>query len=148
MVGEQGIPAEHSTLNRWVITSVPEGEKQCRLSQRPVDTSWRRKETEVRVKGEGKYISGPRPRRANRGASLTSRCDNVAARNTGHSESGRPITVLLSRVRTAYTSGASLCSLPMPRAFGEAVNSLGGVASPTSLLLPPALFAASLLRDR
>jgi transposase-like protein len=52
MMGERGVTLDHSTLNRWVIKYVPEGEKQFRHRQRPVGRSWRLDETYVKIKGK------------------------------------------------------------------------------------------------
>ena len=53
---ERGVSVDHATLNRWVIKSAPECEKQFRRRQQPVGKSWRMDETYVRVKGEWKYL--------------------------------------------------------------------------------------------
>ncbi len=56
MMGERGVPVDHSTLNRWVIRYAPEVEKQFRQHKRPVGKSWRMDETYIRVKGQWKYL--------------------------------------------------------------------------------------------
>jgi putative transposase len=39
MMGERGVPVDHSTLNRWVVKYAPEIEKQFRRRQRAVGRS-------------------------------------------------------------------------------------------------------------
>jgi putative transposase len=56
MMKERGVSVEHFTLNRWVLKYAPEIAKHFRLRKRPVGRSWRREETYVRVKGQGKYL--------------------------------------------------------------------------------------------
>ena len=55
MMGERGVEVDHSTLNRWVLKSVPLLEKQFRARKRPVGSSWRMDEAYLRVTGTWKY---------------------------------------------------------------------------------------------
>jgi len=50
MMGERGVAVDPSTLNRWVIKSTPEFEKQFRRRQRPVGRSWRLDEPYVKIR--------------------------------------------------------------------------------------------------
>jgi putative transposase len=56
MMGERGVAVDYSTLNRWVIKSAPEVEKQFRRRQRPVGRSWRLDETYIKTKGKWAYL--------------------------------------------------------------------------------------------
>ena len=56
MRGERGVTGDRSTLNRWVLKSAPEVEKQFRRRQRPAGRSWRMEETYVKIKGKGAYL--------------------------------------------------------------------------------------------
>jgi putative transposase len=56
MMQERGVVVDHSTLNRWVIKYAPEVEKQFRRRQQPVGKSWRMDDTDVRGKGQWKYL--------------------------------------------------------------------------------------------
>jgi putative transposase len=44
---ERGASVDPCTLTRWVRTSAPEVERQCRLRQRPGGKSWRGEETDL-----------------------------------------------------------------------------------------------------
>ena len=56
MMEERGVEVDHSTLNRWVIKYAPLLEQQFRAHKRPVGSSWRLDETNVKVKGSWKYL--------------------------------------------------------------------------------------------
>src|SRR5258708_222541 len=56
MMGERGVAVDHPTLNRWVIKTGPEVEKECRRRQRAVGRSWRMDETYVKIKGKWAYL--------------------------------------------------------------------------------------------
>jgi transposase-like protein len=57
MMGERGVPVDHSTIYRWVQRYAPEMEKRLRWQwRRPRSTSWRVDETYVKVRGEWTYL--------------------------------------------------------------------------------------------
>jgi transposase-like protein len=57
LMEERGVPVDHSTINRWVITYSPPLEEAFHRRRRPVWVSWRMDETYIRVKGEWRYLS-------------------------------------------------------------------------------------------
>ncbi len=57
MMGERGVPVDHSTIYRWVQRYAPEIEKRLRWQwRRPRSTSWRVDETYVKVRGRWTYL--------------------------------------------------------------------------------------------
>ncbi|OKP62262.1 IS6 family transposase [Ensifer adhaerens] len=57
MMGERGVPVDHSTIYRWVQKYAPEIEKRLRWHwRRPQSTSWRVDETYVKVRGRWTYL--------------------------------------------------------------------------------------------
>lgn len=57
MMGECGVPVDHSTIYRWVQKYAPEIEKRlCWQWRRPQSTSWRVDETYVKVRGKWAYL--------------------------------------------------------------------------------------------
>lgn len=57
MMGERGVPVDHSTIYRWVQKYAPEVEKRLRWHwRRPQSTSWRVDETYVKVRGKWTYL--------------------------------------------------------------------------------------------
>ncbi|MCZ7859139.1 IS6 family transposase [Agrobacterium salinitolerans] len=57
MMGERGVPVDHSTIYRWVQKYAPEIEKRLRWHwRRPQSTSWRVEETYVKVRGQWTYL--------------------------------------------------------------------------------------------
>ncbi len=57
MMGERGVPLDHSTIYRWVQKYAPEIEKRLRWQwRRPRSTSWRVDETYVKVRGNWAYL--------------------------------------------------------------------------------------------
>jgi transposase-like protein len=57
MMGERGVPVDHSTIYRWVQKYAPEIEKQLRWQRRrPQSTSRRIDETYVKVRGRWAYL--------------------------------------------------------------------------------------------
>jgi IS6 family transposase len=57
MMGERGVPVDHSTIYRWVQKYAPEIEKRLRWQwRRPQSTSWRVDETYVKVRGTWVYL--------------------------------------------------------------------------------------------
>ena len=53
---ERGVNVDHSTINRWVVTSSPQLEEAFHCRKRPVWISWRMDETYIRVKDEWRYL--------------------------------------------------------------------------------------------
>jgi IS6 family transposase len=57
MMGERGVPVDHSTIFRWVQKYAPEIEKRLRWQwRRPKSTCWRVDETYVKVRGKWAYL--------------------------------------------------------------------------------------------
>jgi len=57
MMGERGVPVDHSTIYRWVQRYATEIEKRLRWHwRRPRSTSWRVDETYVKVRGQWTYL--------------------------------------------------------------------------------------------
>ena len=57
MMGERGVPVDHSTIYRWVQRYAPEIKKRLRWQwRRPRSTSWRVDETYVKVRGKWTYL--------------------------------------------------------------------------------------------
>jgi transposase-like protein len=56
MMGERGVPVDHSTINRWVVRFLPLIEKLSRRHKRQVGARWRMDETYIKVKGVWKYL--------------------------------------------------------------------------------------------
>ncbi|KAB8307525.1 IS6 family transposase [Erwinia endophytica] len=56
MMAERGIIVDHSTLHRWVIRLVPLLDKAFRRYKRAVGCRWRMDETDIRVRGQWKYL--------------------------------------------------------------------------------------------
>ncbi len=57
MMGERGVPVDHSTIYRWIQKYAPEIEKRLRWHwRRPQSTSWRVDETYVKVRGQWTYL--------------------------------------------------------------------------------------------
>jgi IS6 family transposase len=57
MMGERGVPVDHSTIYRWVQRYAPEIEKRLRWQwRRPQSRSWRVDETYVKVRGRWAYL--------------------------------------------------------------------------------------------
>ena len=48
----RGVPVDHATVNRWVITHSPPLEEAFRRRQRPVRVRWRMDGTSLKIKGE------------------------------------------------------------------------------------------------
>jgi len=54
IMGERGVPVDHSTIYRWVQKFAPEIEKRLRWQwRRPQSTSWRVDETYVKCAANG-----------------------------------------------------------------------------------------------
>ncbi|MGF6505809.1 IS6 family transposase [Paraburkholderia sp. 32] len=56
MMAERGISVDHSTVHRWALKLLPVLEKAFRRCKRAVGKSWRMEETNIRVRGEWKYL--------------------------------------------------------------------------------------------
>ena len=56
LLTERGIPADHTTIWRWVQCCAPELNKRCRRELKPTNRSWRGDETCVRVKAKWVYL--------------------------------------------------------------------------------------------
>jgi putative transposase len=52
----RGVPGDHSTSNRWVITYSPPLEEAFQRRTRPVWVRWRMDATDMRVQGEWQYV--------------------------------------------------------------------------------------------
>ena len=56
LLTERGLPADHTTIWRWVQCYAPELNKRCRRELKPTNRSWRVDETYVRVAGRWAYL--------------------------------------------------------------------------------------------
>ena len=56
MVAERDVPEDHATIRRWVTKWLPVFETATRRRLRPVGDSWRMDETNILVRGQGKYL--------------------------------------------------------------------------------------------
>jgi putative transposase len=56
LMRERGVPVDHSTVNRWVLKYSPPLEDAFHRCKRPVRGSWRLDETDLKVKGEWRYL--------------------------------------------------------------------------------------------
>ena len=52
---ERGVPIDHATIPRGVVTYRPHLEEALHRRKRPVGHSWRMDETDIRVKGKWRY---------------------------------------------------------------------------------------------
>jgi putative transposase len=52
----RGVPADHATIQRWVVEYSPQLEEAFHRRKRPVGHRWRMDETSIRVKGEWRYL--------------------------------------------------------------------------------------------
>jgi hypothetical protein len=57
LLTERGLPADHTTVWRWVQCYSPELNKRCRRELKPTNRSWRVDETYVRVNGKWTYLT-------------------------------------------------------------------------------------------
>uniref|UniRef100_A0A077NI75 Transposase n=1 Tax=Xenorhabdus bovienii str. feltiae Moldova TaxID=1398200 RepID=A0A077NI75_XENBV len=55
MMAERGITVDHSTLYRWVIRTPLLG-KAFHRHKRPVGRRWRMDETDIKIKGQWRYL--------------------------------------------------------------------------------------------
>ena len=56
LLTERGLPADHTTIWRWVQCYAPELNQRCRRELKPTNRSWRVDETYIRVKGKWAYL--------------------------------------------------------------------------------------------
>jgi len=56
LLTERGIPADHTTIWRWVQCYAPELNRRCRRQRKLTNGSWRVDETYVRAKGKWVYL--------------------------------------------------------------------------------------------
>lgn len=56
LLTERGLPADHTTIWRWVQCYAPELDQRCRRELKPTNRSWRVDETYIRVKGKWAYL--------------------------------------------------------------------------------------------
>jgi IS6 family transposase len=56
LVTERGLPADHTTIWRWVQRYASELNKRCRRELKPTNGSWRVDETYIPVAGEWHYL--------------------------------------------------------------------------------------------
>jgi putative transposase len=56
LMRERGVHVDHATINRWVIEYSPHLEDAFHRRKRPVWVSWRLDETDIKVKGEWRYL--------------------------------------------------------------------------------------------
>jgi transposase-like protein len=56
LLTERGLPADHTSIWRWVQCYAPELNKRCRRELKPTNRSWRVDETYIRVKGKWTYL--------------------------------------------------------------------------------------------
>ena len=56
LLTERGLPADHTTIWRWVQHYAAELSKRCRRELKPTNGSWRVDETYIRVKGKWTYL--------------------------------------------------------------------------------------------
>jgi transposase, IS6 family len=56
LLTERGLPADHTTIWRWVQRYAPELNQRCRRELKPTNGSWRVDETYVRVQGKWAYL--------------------------------------------------------------------------------------------
>src|SRR6266566_4791799 len=59
LLSERGLPADHTTIWRWVQCYAPALNKRCRRELKPTNCSWRVDETYIRVKGSGLTCTAP-----------------------------------------------------------------------------------------
>ena len=56
LMEERGVPVDHATLQRWVVTYSPQLEEAFHRRKRPVWVSWRMDETYITIKGTWYYL--------------------------------------------------------------------------------------------
>ncbi|PHM53526.1 transposase [Xenorhabdus hominickii] len=56
MMAERGVHVDHSTLYRWVLRLTPLLNQAFRRHKRQVGQRWRRDETDIKIKGQWRYL--------------------------------------------------------------------------------------------
>jgi len=56
LMEERGVPVDHATIQRWVVTYSPQLEEAFHRRKRAVWVSWRMDETDIKVKGQWYYL--------------------------------------------------------------------------------------------
>jgi putative transposase len=56
LMEERGVPVDHATIQRWVVTYSPQLEEAFHRRKRSVWVSWRMDETYIKVKGQWYYL--------------------------------------------------------------------------------------------
>jgi putative transposase len=56
LMQNRGAAVDHATINRWVLKYSPQLEAAFHSRKRPVWISWRMDETDIKVKGQGRYL--------------------------------------------------------------------------------------------
>ncbi len=56
LMEERGVSIDHATIQRWVVKYSPQLEETFQRRKRPVWRSWRMDETDIKVKGEWRYL--------------------------------------------------------------------------------------------
>jgi putative transposase len=56
LMEERGVELDHATMNRWVIKYSPQLAEAFHRRKRPVWASWRMDETDIKVKGQWRYL--------------------------------------------------------------------------------------------
>ncbi|CBJ88766.1 transposase [Xenorhabdus nematophila ATCC 19061] len=117
MMAERDIGVDHATIHRWVLRLVPLLGKAFRPCKKPVGSRWRMDETDIKVKGQWKYLY----RAVDTDGQtidflLTARRDATAARRFFRKairQHGRPAVVTIAK------SGANTAALTLLNAEGE-----------------------------
>ncbi|PHM53101.1 transposase [Xenorhabdus hominickii] len=56
MIAERGVHVDHSILYRWVLRLTPLLNQAFRRHKRQVGQRWRRDETDIKIKGQWRYL--------------------------------------------------------------------------------------------
>jgi putative transposase len=56
LMAERGVPIDHATIQRWVVRDSPRVEKAFHRRKRPGRGSWRRDETDIKVRGQWHHL--------------------------------------------------------------------------------------------
>ncbi len=113
MMRERGLPADHTTIYRWVQHSAPELEKRCRPHLNTTTDSWRVDETYVKVKKVWMYLSHAMDSQGNTLEFLLSRTRDAQAAKHFFSEALAALHTTTPRVITVDKNAA------YPKAFRE-----------------------------
>ncbi|QTL39217.1 IS6 family transposase [Xenorhabdus budapestensis] len=117
MMAERGLFIDHATIHRWVIRLIPLLDKVFRRRKRPTGRRWRMDETDIKIKGQWKYLY----RAVDTDGQtidflLTARRDATAARRFFRKairQHGRPAVVTIDK------SGANTAALTLLNAEGS-----------------------------